>query len=167
MTTKNIPIYKQYVNNTFTRSAIPSSWNKIKTTDIQGRSKSLRHFYSGMGLKLGVFGFLFFPRNHGLSGVYVTYIYCSLKVKINMRKTLHSTRRSWTHLFYICFCVCGWQKPEDSNLSLMADQVITWGSIRGLGSPLYICDISVSFNNKKKKILSCCWFTDTDCIDRI
>ena len=39
----------------------------------------------------------------------------------------------------ICFaCVVG-KKPKTPNLSPMADDAITRGGIRGLGSPLYIC----------------------------
>ena len=40
----------------------------------------------------------------------------------------------------LVLCVCGWQKPEDPNLSPMADDTITQGGIQGLGSPLYICE---------------------------
>ena len=29
--------------------------------------------------------------------------------------------------------------PKNPNLSPMADDAITWGSIQGLGSPVYIC----------------------------
>ena len=53
--------------------------------------------------------------NRGSSGAYVTCIYCSLSVKINMPKTPHGAQRSWTHLYCVCFCVCGRQKPEDSQ----------------------------------------------------
>ena len=52
---------------------------------------------------------------------------------------LHGAWRSWTHLLCICFCMCCQQKPKTPNLSPMADDAITWGGIRGLGSPLYIC----------------------------
>ena len=31
---------------------------------------------------------------------------------------LHSTWRSWAHLFCVCFCVCGRQKPKDPQLEL-------------------------------------------------
>ena len=31
-------------------------------------------------------------------------------------KTLHGVRRSWTHLFCVCFYVCGRQKPEDPQI---------------------------------------------------
>ena len=107
---------------------------------IQGRSQNPQHFYPDTDLKLGVFGFSRNQNNRGLSGAYVTCIYCDLSVKINMRKTPHGTQGSWTHLLCICFCVCGRQKPEDPTLSPMADDTITWGSIPGLGSPIYICD---------------------------
>ena len=38
-------------------------------------------------------------------------------------------------------CVCGWQNSEDPGPQFepMADDAITQGGIRGLGSPLYIC----------------------------
>ena len=45
----------------------------VLLTDIDQRSQNLRHLYSGMGLKLGVFGF--FPRSTKIvrvsSGAYV------------------------------------------------------------------------------------------------
>ena len=53
------------------------------TTDIQGRSQNLRHFYPGMGLKLGSLGFSRNQNNRGSSGVYVICIYCGLSGKIN------------------------------------------------------------------------------------
>ena len=86
-------------------------------TDIQGRSQNQRHFYSGMGLKLGIFG-------------YVTCIYCGRSVKINMHAW-----RSWVHLFRICFCFCF---VLFCCLSPRVDNAITLGGIWGLGSLLYI-----------------------------
>ena len=46
-----------------------------------------------MGLKLGSTSFFWNQNNCGLSGAYVTCIYCSLSVAINNRKMLHSMRR--------------------------------------------------------------------------
>ena len=46
--------------------------------------------------------------------------------------------------FAFVFCVCGQQKPEDSNLSPMVDDAITWGGIQGLESSLYICVYNTS-----------------------
>ena len=67
-------------------------------------------------------------------------MYCGLSVKINMHETPHGMQRLWTHFVCVCFYVCGEQKPEyPPNLSPMADDAINWGSIQGLGSPLYIC----------------------------
>ena len=40
--------------------------------------------------------------------------------------------------FESVFCVHGRQNTEDPNLSPMADDTIAWGSIQGLGSPVYI-----------------------------
>ena len=37
--------------------------------------------------------------------------------------------------------MCGWQDPKTTNLSPMADEANTRGSIQGLGSLLYICDL--------------------------
>ena len=105
-------------------------------TDIQGRSQNLRHFYPGMGLKLGVLGF---SRNRGSSGVFVICIYCGLSVKINMGKTPHSAQSALMHLFYICFCVCGQRRPP-----ILAPWLTT--PLHGLGSPLYICELSYLFN---------------------
>ena len=85
----------------------------VSTIDIHRRYQNLCPFYPGMGLKLGVFGFSHNHNNRSLLGTYVTCIYCNLSVKINMSKTLYGVQRLWTHLFCICFCVCGRQKPED------------------------------------------------------
>ena len=43
-------------------------------------------FYPGMEPNLGVFGFSCYQNKPGLSGAYVTCIYCGLSVKINMPK---------------------------------------------------------------------------------
>ena len=74
------------------------------------------------------------------SGLYVTCMYCGLSLRQTPR------RRTWIAVWhvkivdtFICVfsCVCGWQKPEDPKLSLMAD-AITWGGIGGLVSLVYI-----------------------------
>ena len=41
-------------------------------------------------------------------------------------------------LAFVSACVVS-KNPKTLNLSPMADDAITWGGIRGLGSPLYIC----------------------------
>ena len=81
----------------------------IQSTDIQGRSQNLRHFYPNMGLKLGVFRV--FPVIkitivHQVRMSPASTIYCGLSMKTNRCKTLHGTQRSWTHLFCFCFCTC-------------------------------------------------------------
>ena len=54
----------------------------------------------------GSLGFSRNQNNRGLSGGYVTCIYCGLSVKMNMCKMLHGAQRSWMHLYcIICFCV--------------------------------------------------------------
>ena len=83
----------------------------------------------------GSSGFSRNQNNRGSSGAYVTCMYCGLSVKTNTRKTPYGARRSWTHLFCICFCMCGRQKP----LSPMAHDAITRGDIGGLESAAYIC----------------------------
>ena len=110
------------------------------TVDIHGRSQNLRHLGSGMGLKLGVFGFFCNQNNHGSSGAYVTCIYRGPNVKISTRKMLHGAQRSWAHLFCMYFCVRGWQKRKDPQFGPHGG----WrrhhtGSIGGLGSPVHIC----------------------------
>ena len=90
------------------------NWPKSEfTTDIQGRSQNLHHFYHSMWLKLRVLDFSSNQNNSGLSGAYVTCIYCSLSVKISTRKSQHIMRRSWRHCFAFVFCVCRQQKPKD------------------------------------------------------
>ena len=73
--------------------------------------------------------------NRGSSGTYVTCIYCGLSVKINMCKTPHSLKIVDAFVFA---CVVS-KNLKTPNLSLMADDTITRGSMRGLGSPLNIC----------------------------
>ena len=112
--------------------------NSQDPTDIHRRSQNWSHFYPGMGLKLEVFTFSPNQNNCGSSDAYVTCIYCSLNVKINVHKTPCGTQRSWTYFFCVCFlCLAKTQRPP--NLSPMVDDAITQGSIGGLGSPLYIC----------------------------
>ena len=73
----------------------------------------------------GVFPVIKIHCNCGLSGVYATCINCSLNVKINMRKMLHSVQGSWAHFFMHVW------SAKNPNLST--------GPIQGLRSPLYIC----------------------------
>ena len=40
----------------------------------------------------------------------------------------HSAQRLWTHLYCVCFYVCGQQKPEDPQFPI-ADDAITQGGI--------------------------------------
>ena len=75
-------------------------------------------FWSGMGLKLGVFGFSRNQNNRGLSGVYVICICCGLIVKINTHKICTACKdRTFAFAYarrsYVCFCICGQQKPKD------------------------------------------------------
>ena len=60
------------------------------TTDMQGRSQNLCHFYPSIIIWI----FSHNQNNRGSSGACVTYIYCGLSVKTNDRKTLYSMRRS-------------------------------------------------------------------------
>ena len=57
-----------------------------------------------------------------------------------MCKTLHGAQRSRTHLYCICFCLCGRQKPEEPQFKPMADDAITQGDIGDQGSPVCIYD---------------------------
>ena len=70
-------------------------------------------------------------------------MYCGLSVKINTCETLHGTRKSWTHFDSVSACVVG-KNPNNHNRSSMADNAITRGSIRVLGS----LSISVALWNK-------------------
>ena len=86
--------------------------------------------------------------NRGSSGAYVTCIYCSLSVKINMRKTPHGVRRSWTHLFLhvwsakngrLQFEPHGWQRHytgwyKRSGISLVC--LWSWANIQDLTTQL-------------------------------
>ena len=104
-----------------------------KATDIRGRSQNLHHYYPGMGLRLGVFGFSRYQNNRGSSGAYATCIVDAVWAwRLNTSKMPHFTQRSRMH----------WQKPEDHQFEPrpMADNTITWGGIGGLGYPLYICE---------------------------
>ena len=48
------------------------------------------------------------------------------------------------NLFVFIFaCVVG-KTPKTPKLISMADDAITWGGIRGLGSLMYICDIDTT-----------------------
>ena len=97
-------------------------------------------FWSRHGAQIGKSSGFSCNQNYCSSlGAYVTCIYCGLSMKINTRKTPHNAWRSWTHLFCVCFWVCGWQTPEGPDLSPMTDSAITRDGIQGLGSPLYIC----------------------------
>ena len=125
---------------------VPLSLNHRYTSEIAEPAQLL----SGHGAQIGsLWGFSRNQNNCGSSGAYVTCIYCGVSVKIDLGKTTHGTRRSWTHLFCIRFCLWDRQKPKDPNLSpvaddSMADDSITQCGTRGLGSPLLICGLNAS-----------------------
>ena len=52
--------------------------------------------------------------NQAWLGVYVTCIYCSLSMKINMHEMPHGGQRLWMHFA----CVCGGKKPKYPKLEL-------------------------------------------------
>ena len=88
-----------------------------------------------MGLNFGSLSFSLNQNNPRSSGAYVTCVYYGQSAKANMRKTPHHAQRSWTHLFCICFIVCGRAKNRTPS---------NWGPLLttplgGLGSLVYIC----------------------------
>ena len=93
-------------------------------------------FILAWGSNWGSLGFS--CNNPGSSGVYATCIFCGLSMKINMHKLSHGVQRSCRIFFAFVFvCVVG-KNLKTTNLSFTADDIITQGSIQGLGSPLYI-----------------------------
>ena len=64
--------------------------------------------------------------NRDLSGAYVTCIYCSLSVKINVREMLHGAQRSCECILFafVSMCVVG-KNLNIPNRSSMADDAIT------------------------------------------
>ena len=103
-----------------------------------GDTRTCAIFILAWGSKWGSSGFSRNQNNRGSSGAYGTCIYCSLIVKISTHKTPHSAQRSWTHLFVFFLRVWSAKTQSTPNLSPMADDAITRGSIGGLGSPMYI-----------------------------
>ena len=85
-TTANVGFVRAATNQVRNGSAMVTM-----ATDKQGRSQNLRHFFPGMELKLGVVGCSRNQNNCGTPGAYVTCIYCSLSVNINMHKTQDSS----------------------------------------------------------------------------
>ena len=104
-------------------------------------------FIPAWGSNWGSLGFSHNQNNRGLSGVYVTCIYCGLSVKM-----LHGAQRLWTHLYCVCFCVHVGKNQKTPNLSPMADDAITRGDIGGLGSPVYICGLYTVQHKDKTKL---------------
>ena len=98
----------------------------VWTTDIQERSQNLLHFYSGMSIKFKSSGFSPNQNSCGLSGAYVTCIYCGLNVKVNIcenRRRVHDDDGRICFVFVVV-CVVG-KNPKTPNLSPMADGAIT------------------------------------------
>ena len=86
-------------------------------TDIDQKYQNLRHLGPGMGLNLGSSVFSRNQSNCGLSGpgcqvCVLTCIYRGLSVKKNKRK--NAALRVNAFVLRL-FCVCGRQKPEDSQ----------------------------------------------------
>ena len=77
----------------------------------KGDPRTCAIFIPPWGSNWGSLGFSHNLNNSGLSGAYVTCIFCSMSVKINMRKTPQGTRRARTHLFCVCFCTWWSAKP--------------------------------------------------------
>ena len=105
-------------------------------TDIQGRSQNLRYIYPSIGSN---WESSWNQHNCGSSGVYVTCIYCSLSVKINMRKNRTVTQDHGRICFTFAFVCVICRNLKTPNLCPMADNAITRGSIQGLGSLVYVC----------------------------
>ena len=78
------------------------------TTNLQGRSRNLHHFYLGRGSNWGYLSFLEIK----ITVIRQVRMFCSLSVKVNMQEMPNGTRRLWTHFVCVCFCVCGWQKSK-------------------------------------------------------
>ena len=90
-------------------------------------------FYPGMGLKLRVFGF----SSCLIKTTTVHQVHMSLhpmrsEGEDKTCKTLHGLRRSWTHLFCVCFVCAVGKKLKTPKLSPMADGAITRGGVEGL-----------------------------------
>ena len=98
-------------------------------------------FIPAWGSNWGSLGFSRNQNNRGSWGGYVTCIYCSLSVKINPQNIARHAKivNIFVLCLILCVCVVG-KNPKTPNLSPMTDDVITRGGIRGLGSPLYICE---------------------------
>ena len=99
----------------FLRPLIDHTYDKHK--DIQGRSQNLCHFLiSAWGTDWGLQIFLIIK-------LWFVRCICSLHLlqfereNKHTKKTLHGMQSSWMHLFFVCFCMCGWQKPKDPNFS--------------------------------------------------
>ena len=83
-------------------------WADITVSEPQiykGDPRTCIIFIPAWGLNWGSLDFSCNQNNCGSSGAYITCICCSLNMKINMRKMLHRTPRSWTHLSYLFTCV--------------------------------------------------------------
>ena len=100
-------------------------------------------FIQAWGSNWGSAGFSRNQNNFGSSGAYVTCIYCGLRVTINTCKTPHGAQRPWTHFYYVCFSVCGWQKPEDHQFEPHGWRRHYTGRYRGSGiSRVYLWPVS-------------------------
>ena len=116
-----------------------------------------------------------YQNNRGLPCAYVTCIYCSLSVKINMRKMPHGVQRSWTH----CISFVVGKNPKTPNLSPMAlgFPVYIYGagpyymdgtSFRGSESDLSCANLIWSWSHKSalEKCIFCSGVLDTEHIAR-
>ena len=120
-------IFTNYSQNYF-HSRVP--------TDIDRRSKNLRHFDPGMGLKLGVLGFSRDQNNRDSSGAYVLR---------SEREDKHAWNAAWCAKFVGAFCLRlfprAWSaKTRYPQFELHGGDAITRSGIGVLGSPVYICE---------------------------
>ena len=125
----------------------------IDATDIDQRSQKLRHLYPGMGLQLGYSGFSRDQNNCDSSGMYEL-------------RSEHEGKYAWNAerhakivdaFFYICFHVCGRQKPEYLQLALHGWRRHYTGWYRSLGISflhLRLTLASATCNNGEKWYLN-------------
>ena len=81
----------------------------------------------------------------------VRLVTVKMSVKINTLKMPQTPRRSWTHLFCVCLCMCGRQKPEDLQFEPNGWRRHYTGGIRCLGFPrVYLSVTLISFTKYLK-----------------
>ena len=108
--------------------------SQIYTTDTRTCASLIPVWGSNWGLQaFPIIKIIMVRQVHVLLACTAVFAWRQSHIKSRTKKL----QRLLTHLLWVCFCMCGWQKSEDPQIEPMAGDAITRGGMRI--SLVYIC----------------------------